>query len=59
MRDSTTFSTLEIIFCDFLAENYFVKVLIQLIWAKFVQKTTSHLASHFKGKKKDAIFFYG
>ena len=28
-----TFSTLEIIFCAFLAENYFVKVLIQLIWA--------------------------
>jgi hypothetical protein len=28
------FNTLEIIFCAFLAENYFVKVFIQLVWAK-------------------------
>jgi hypothetical protein len=31
------FSTLEIIFCAFLAENNFVKELIQLVWAKHME----------------------
>jgi hypothetical protein len=33
-RKVTAFSNIEITFCVFLAENYFVKVLIQFIWVR-------------------------
>ncbi len=36
------FSNLEIIFCAFLTKNYFVKVLIQFIWAR---ATAPHISN--------------
>ena len=37
------FSILEIIFCVFMAENNFVKVLIQFIWVRYSDKRIDRL----------------